>query len=370
LFDPGQGSSSRTLTEALFEVTAGRRVSIWRLGSDGRVMTCEDAYHRDSGSHTSGVELHRDELPQFIMALEKGEDFRVSDAAKDRRTAELYRIAMQSYGTKALLVVPVRREERTVGAILVEDSPQDRLHQESIRDFTLALAEILASHAIEVPAAPARMAAALAAKTVEPELPEGLAPGLEDAGISPDQAAEGVYPHAAVMVLQFTDAAAMALRANGDGRSMADEILSSAQKYAEEHRVPYLKLVGHELFAAAGLGGQSDGAPARIADVALSIRDRCMDLFEEMDRAPAFRIGVDCGVALGSRLGASPEIFNLWGDAVQTADVMASSALPSTVQVTEAAYRRLRRDFLFRPRGRFYLPRVGEAQTFILASRS
>jgi adenylate cyclase len=50
---------------------------------------------------------------------------------------------------------------------------------------------------------------------------------------------------------------------------------------------------------------------------------------------------------------------------------MASSALPSTVQVTEAAYRRLRRDFLFRPRGRFYLPRVGEAQTFtLLAGRS
>jgi adenylate cyclase len=85
---------------------------------------------------------------------------------------------------------------------------------------------------------------------------------------------------------------------------------------------------------------------------------------------PAFRIGDDCSPAMGSRLGTSPEIFNLWGDAVQTAANMASSAPPSMVQVTEAAYRRLRRDFLFRPRGRFYLPRVGEAQTFILASRS
>jgi len=171
--------------------------------------------------------------------------------------------------------------------------------------------------------------------------------------------------------LQLTDAAAMALRPNEDGRTIADEILCSAQKFAEEHRIPYLKLVGHDLFAAAGLGGQSDEAPARIADVALSIRDRCMALFEEMDRQPTFRIGVDCSSAMGSRLGTSPEIFNLWGDAVQTAANMASSALPSSVQVTEAAYRRLRRDFLFRPRGRFYLPRVGEAQTFtLLAGRS
>jgi adenylate cyclase len=65
--------------------------------------------------------------------------------------------------------------------------------------------------------------------------------------------------------------------------------------------------------------------------VALSIRDRCMALFEEMERPPAFRIGVDCSPAMGSRLGTSPEIFNLWGDAVQTADVMASSALPRTL---------------------------------------
>jgi len=368
LFDPGQSGPPSTITEALIEVTAGRRASIWRLSPDERVMTCEDAYHRDSGGHTSGAELHRDELPQLIAALGRGEDFSVSDAAKDRRTAELYRIAMQSYGTKALLVAPVRRKERTVGAILIEDSPQDPLHQGSIRDFIMAMAEILASR--EVPAAPVRVPAAPAAETLEPELPEGFAPGLEDAGIGPIQAAEGVYPHAAVMVLQLTDAAAMALRVNGDGRTMADEILCSAQKFAEGCQIPYLKLVGNELFAAAGLGGQSDGAPARIADVALSIRDRCMDLFEEMDHAPAFRIGIDCGLALGSRLGASPEIFNLWGDAVQTADVMASSALPSTVQVTEATYRRLRRDFLFRPRGRFYVPRVGEAQTFILASRS
>jgi adenylate cyclase len=95
-----------------------------------------------------------------------------------------------------------------------------------------------------------------------------------------------------------------------------------------------------------------------------------MSLFEDNDRALSFRIGIDCGLAIGSALGAEPEIFNLWGEAVQTANTMAASALPGSVQVTEAAYQRLRRDFLFRPRGRFYLPRIGEAETFILASRA
>jgi adenylate cyclase len=48
---------------------------------------------------------------------------------------------------------------------------------------------------------------------------------------------------------------------------------------------------------------------------------------------------------------------------------MAASALPGTVQATAAAYQRLREDFLFRPRGSFYLPHVGDARTFVLAGR-
>src|SRR5262249_38885264 len=152
-------------------------------------------------------------------------------------------------------------------------------HHEAIRDFVPAVAQLLAARATEAPERPARSPLAPAAKTPEPDLPQGFTPGLDDAGIGPDRGAEGVYPHVAVMILQLTDTAAMALRPNGDERTIADEILCSAQKIAEEHQIPYLKLVGHELFAAAGLGGQSEGAPARIADVALSIRDRCLAVF-------------------------------------------------------------------------------------------
>jgi len=49
--------------------------------------------------------------------------------------------------------------------------------------------------------------------------------------------------------------------------------------------------------------------------------------------------------------------------------MMAASALPGTVQITQAAYQRLSQEFLFRPRGRFYIPQVGEARTFVLAGR-
>jgi hypothetical protein len=48
---------------------------------------------------------------------------------------------------------------------------------------------------------------------------------------------------------------------------------------------------------------------------------------------------------------------------------MAAAFLRGAIQVSEAAYQRLRHSFLFCPRGTFCLPLVGRAQTFVLAGR-
>jgi adenylate cyclase len=163
----------------------------------------------------------------------------------------------------------------------------------------------------------------------------------------------------------------MALRPAEGTRSLSFEIVRGMQEVVAQNGIPYFKVVGHELVAAAGFGaGDATAAAALIADAAIAVRDRCLRLFEESDRAPAFRIGIDCGSAMGSMVGTGPKIFNLWGEAVRTSEAMAASAVAATVQVTEAAYYRLRSAFMFRRRGRFYLPRIGEAQTFVLAGRS
>jgi adenylate cyclase len=78
---------------------------------------------------------------------------------------------------------------------------------------------------------------------------------------------------------------------------------------------------------------------------------------------------LDCGTAIGREVGADPRLFNLWGGAVDTARTMASSALPGSIQASEAAYLQLRHMFLFRSRGSFYRPLGGTEQSFILAGR-
>jgi adenylate cyclase len=122
--------------------------------------------------------------------------------------------------------------------------------------------------------------------------------------------------------------------------------------------------------AAAGYGRDDTSAVLRIADAAVATRERCLELFEAAGHPPSLRIGIDYGVAIGSEVGREPRLFNLWGAAARTADMMAASSTGTgAIQVTEAAYHHLRNHFLFRPRGSFYLPHIGTAQTFVLGSR-
>ncbi|MGH7082311.1 MAG: adenylate/guanylate cyclase domain-containing protein, partial [Acetobacteraceae bacterium] len=279
-------------------------------------------------------------------------------------------VLMHPFESRALTVVPVMVRERMAGAIMLEDAA--RLAE--VRDILPALASMLAvrmqerreeagAHCPDFVAGSGDAEPVAAGEhSFEAEL---LLRGLDAGAIGAD-----VFPAVAVMVVRFGDPAAMAARSDHAAATVADRIAEALQEVAANFAIPYMKLVGQEVVAAAGFTAGDGTGAERIADAALAARERCLELLEEAGQSPAFRIGIDFGIAIGSEVGRQPRLFNLWGDAVRTADAMASTAAGAgSIQVSEAAYRRLRRQFLFRPRGSFYMPRIGAARTFVLASR-
>src|SRR5436190_5019869 len=149
LFDPAQSLPSRTLTETLANVTDARRASIWALRNAGRVLRCADSFDRETGGHTDGLELHRDELPGIFRNLLAGEEIAAADAARDRRTAELHQV-LSAFGTRALLAVPVRRNDQVVGSVWLEDAPGTA----GGRDFVIAVANMVALRMADASIAP------------------------------------------------------------------------------------------------------------------------------------------------------------------------------------------------------------------------
>ena len=367
LFDSSRHEPPRALTETLVKVTRTRRCSIWRLDQAGRVLCCEDSFERDGHGHVDGLELHQAELPSFFTHLLGGEELEVNNAAADRRTAEFERVVMRPLGTRSLFVVPVKHADRVAGAVALEDTPS----LAEAREFVRAVAHMVALRIAEAPAAtPAGGSApdkpAIAAV---PEAKRSYTAELASRGIDPSAIEGEVYSNVAIMVVHLVDPVALSIRAASAENSISDQIACTLQQIARKRDVPYLKIVGQDIIGAAGFNTQDTAAALLIAEVALAIRDHCLQLFEESDHRQEFRIGIDCGPAIGSEVGREPRLFNLWGEAVRSAGHMATTGLPGMVQVTEAAYQRLRHDFLFRPRGAFYLPQVGEARTFILVGR-
>jgi adenylate cyclase len=75
---------------------------------------------------------------------------------------------------------------------------------------------------------------------------------------------------------------------------------------------------------------------------------------------------MDIGSVMTSQVGDDTSARNLWGGAVAVAKVLAATGGRRLITVSEAAYSVLARDFLFRPRGTYFLPETGTMRTFVL----
>jgi adenylate cyclase len=369
---PGEGGVPPVAMEELAAVTGARRTSLWRFSADGRVLTCLDAYERATAAHITGAELHVAELPALFAALATRQPLVLRDAAADRRTAELHRLWLHPLGSTALIAVPVVVGGALRGSLWIEDAAQEA---EGAADFAVAVANLMGPRvaAAGVESGPAAHSpGAVPGASPAPRLGDAAAAQFEDAPLAAparDLAAD-VFPEAAVLVLRLADSVSLARRAAPDLTPRFDALAQALQEIAAAQDLPYLRVLGEQAVAAAGLGGLGErDAAERIAAAALAIRARCAELFEGIGGAPDFRLGLDAGVAIGTTVGSGQRVFNLWGEAVRGAEEMAATAMPGTVQATEAIYARLRHGFLLRPRGSFWVPRAGERRTFVLAGQ-
>ena len=65
-------------------------------------------------------------------------------------------------------------------------------------------------------------------------------------------------------------------------------------------------------------------------------------------------------------MGHEHQTYNLWGEAVRTAGMMAESGTTGEIHVSESTYQRLQAGYLFKLHGHYYLPKIGELSTYIL----
>jgi class 3 adenylate cyclase/GAF domain-containing protein len=410
LFDNEGTQSFKQLTEIVTDAIHLRRTSLWRFDDDSRFLRCIDSYDRESNGHTQGTVLARADFSALFDLLQNGKDISAGDAEADSRLTELYGAYLQPLGCESLLAVPIRYHDWTAGALWFE---QERMLQGWLGEevsFAHAIANMLAlrfsadlksmpalvsqkdetAGAKDSAASEAMAATATgdmeskpdlakmepADESVKPDSTDGAGqlPSFSDrlaaGGIVPDQSAADIFTDTTVLALRFTDPISLAGRiADQESTTMVDLMVAYLEEAVAALGIEYMKIMGEEIICAAGIDPDAKDHARRIADLALNLQNHCTGLFTSMNTAIKFQIGIDTGAVMGCEVGREQKTYNMWGESTRFASKMAESGVAGGIHVSQTTYQRLRANYLFQMRGRYYLPYIGETSTYLLTGR-
>jgi class 3 adenylate cyclase len=126
-----------------------------------------------------------------------------------------------------------------------------------------------------------------------------------------------------------------------------------------------IKTIGDAYMAAAGLPGTSPDPIPAAANLALAMQAAVRDAGDPWQ----VRIGLHSGPVVAGVIGTSKFVYDLWGDAVNTASRLETTAPPGRIQVSAAVARVLGRAYELEPRGAVELKGKGSTETFLLLGR-
>lgn len=126
-----------------------------------------------------------------------------------------------------------------------------------------------------------------------------------------------------------------------------DRIFSEFDALVDRHGVEKVKTIGDSYMVIGGVTGDAEDATLACALLGQQMIETVRRLASELGHPLDLRVGLHSGSVIGGVIGRRRAIYDYWGDTVNIASRMESTGLPGTVQVSEAAYWRLRSKLTF-----------------------
>ena len=213
---------------------------------------------------------------------------------------------------------------------------------------------------------------ALAALRVEQEksealltniLPRSIADRLKDDG----QAIADHFDAASVVFADVVDFTPFAQRHSpAEVVGILDRLFSDFDALVERNGLEKIKTIGDCYMAAAGVPEPSPDHARRAALLALDMREAIAGSAAGNGFDLQLRIGINSGPLVAGVIGSKRFLYDLWGDAVNTASRMESLGTPGEIQITKETYELLKDEFVCRPRGTIQVKGKGEMETWYL----
>jgi adenylate cyclase len=145
-----------------------------------------------------------------------------------------------------------------------------------------------------------------------------------------------------------------------------DHLFSQFDELAERYGLEKIKTIGDCYMVAAGV-------PTARPDHARALAFMALDMLEAMGSDDEvghlgleLRVGINSGPVVAGVIGRKRFLYDLWGDAVNTASRMESHGTPGRIQITRATYELLADEFECDPRGPIAVKGKGKIESWYL----
>ena len=145
-----------------------------------------------------------------------------------------------------------------------------------------------------------------------------------------------------------------------------DRLFSHFDELAERYALEKIKTIGDCYMVAAGVPTPRPDHARALALMALDMLEAMRSHEEVAHLGHELRIGINSGPVVAGVIGRKRFLYDLWGDAVNTASRMESHGTPGRIQITRATYELLAGDFECEPRGTIAVKGKGEVETWYL----
>jgi adenylate cyclase len=148
-----------------------------------------------------------------------------------------------------------------------------------------------------------------------------------------------------------------------------DRLFTHFDGLAEHHGLEKIKTIGDCYMVAAGVPTPRRDHAEALALVGLEMLDAMREHDDLAELGLELRIGINSGPVVAGVIGRKRFLYDLWGDAVNTASRMESHGAPGRIQITRATYELLGNEFECEPRGTIVVKGKGAVETWYLVGR-
>ena len=151
--------------------------------------------------------------------------------------------------------------------------------------------------------------------------------------------------------------------------SMLDHLFSHFDVLADRYAVEKIKTIGDCYMVAAGVPTPRPDHARALASMALDMQAAMRSVDDVDHLGLELRIGINSGPVVAGVIGRKRFLYDLWGDAVNTASRMESHGATGRIQITRATKDLLDDEFVCEPRGLIDVKGKGEMETWYVVGR-